>query len=97
LDKVKCDKHGTQELVLSCQHLTSETQASMFLVPADKDEGATVWCAKCEDARIKDKGWFDYADSVADWKVICQQCLTKLESKATDIIEFEPIQTPDEK
>ncbi|MGR8933414.1 MAG: hypothetical protein ACU837_03395 [Gammaproteobacteria bacterium] len=96
-EKLKCDIHGTKELVLCCQHLAKKSLHQIFFVPSDEEEGATVWCSVCEDARILDKGWYEYADSVANWTCICSDCFSQLIDDCDEYIEYEGITTPDEK
>jgi len=96
MEQVNCNKHGKHDLVLCCQHLVKELKKEVYLVPSEPNEGAQVWCEVCETARIKDKGWYDYADSIASWGVICSKCLDEITDNANEIIELEGIPTPDE-
>ena len=97
MNQIECNEHGTQESVISCHHLCKQSLPVIFLVPSDPEEPATVWCSTCEDARIHDKGWFDYADEIASWKLICTTCLSVLKAKAHEVIEFEGTTTPNDK
>ncbi len=95
MDLVNCPEHGENHLVLCCQHLGDGYKDQIYLVPEESEE-ATVWCAACEEARIKNKGWYDYADSVANWKVICSSCLEKIIDDSNDCCEFDGIRTLEE-
>ena len=94
MEQVNCSEHGENELVLSCQHLTKKFKNEVYLIPSELNEDAQAWCGVCETARIKDKGWYDYADSIASWKVICSKCLSVIINNAKEVIEVEGIDTP---
>lgn len=96
MEVVNCTKHGKNDLVLCCQHLSNGNKDIVYLVPADEEGEAQAWCSTCENARMKDKGWYDYADSVANWKVICSYCLDEIIETSTECIAYESEITPDE-
>jgi hypothetical protein len=81
---------------MSCQHAATGFPEEIYYVPEENEEEATVWCANCEAARIKDKGWFDYADSIADWKIICALCFDDVVKNSKCSHEIEGVRTPDE-
>lgn len=89
MEKVNCSKHGEQSIVICCQHLSTDRNSDIYLIPEEGEDEATVWCGDCETARIKDKGWFDYADSVANWKIICSSCLNEIVKYASHVCEYD--------
>ena len=96
MELVNCPEHGRKALVMSCQHVADGYGAEIFVVPEDGEDEATVWCDTCEEARIKDKGWYDYADSIANWKIICSSCLQEAIEDADVCQKIEGIRTPGE-
>lgn len=97
MEIVDCSKHGKQHIVLSCQHLSSDSHQEVFYVPENEDQEATVWCSTCEKARIKDKGWYDHADSIASWQLICTLCLKDIINSATTCHTIDAVRTPEDK
>jgi len=81
---------------MACTHVKNNFPTKIYLVPEEDAEQATVWCQTCEDARIKDKGWYDYADRVANWKIICSECLKYIVQEAADCVMYEGWRTPEE-
>ncbi len=79
---------------MSCQHVASGYKDEIYVVPEENEEEATVWCSTCEAARITDKGWFDYADSIANWKIICSLCLIEIIQGSTSCHQIEGSRTP---
>ncbi len=94
---IRCDRHGPREKAIVCRHLPQPTEGGYFAVPAEAGEPAQAWCQVCEDARIADHGWYDYADSVAQWLLVCTECLARAVKKRSLIHEFAGEVTPDEK
>ena len=95
MENINCTKHGPKNVVLCCQHLSTNNSADeVYLVPEEGEEEATIWCGVCETARIKDKGWFDYADSIACWKVICSGCLDEIVSSSKTVYDIFGWRTP---
>ena len=67
------------------------------MVPAEGSEPTQAWCEVCENARIADHGWYDYADSVAQWLLVCEECLTLKLNERKLIRQYAGETTPDEK
>ena len=83
--QLKCCEHANQAPVMACVHISRKTVLKILWVAADGDDPKTAWCAVCEKARIKDRGWYDYADSVAQWCWVCGGCFLARASKALSV------------
>ena len=90
MEQINCGKHGMNNIVVCCQHLSVNKKSDeIFLVPELEADEAMVWCATCESARLKVNGWFDDADEIADWKLVCASCLTEITEAAKQVNQFE--------
>ena len=96
-ESINCKKHGVSAVWLSCQHLFANQASEVFLTAPEDTEPGTIWCAVCEVARIRDRGWYDDADSVAQWQVMCYNCASELISQAKDATRYASVDTPDKK
>ena len=91
-----CGTHGHAERVIACRHVRNGGRLRLYTVPADEECPLQAWCGRCEAARMKDKGWYDHADSVADWAYICSGCFEFVANRAKSIFEFpEAVETPE--
>ena len=73
---VNCGVHGRAAQVMACVHIAERRPRKLFILPAREDSPTTAWCARCEAARMRDRGWYAHADGVAQWGVICSRCLS---------------------
>ena len=89
MNTINCKIHGSTRYVFCCQHFLNAYQDIVYNVPTENDDEAQIWCENCETARIKDKGWFDYADEIASWKIICTKCYEEKLDNAKEIITYE--------
>lgn len=92
-----CATHGATPPVMACKHVRNAGRLRLFIVPADDEWPTQAWCGRCERARIKDKGWYDYADGVADWAFICSACFDEVRERAKTVVEYGAEVTPEEK
>ena len=77
-----------------CRHLLTGEVSDLFIVPADDEEGAQAWCARCENARLADGGWYDKADAVAEWRLVCATCYQAAADRAQSVTVYEGVTTP---
>jgi len=84
--QLTCELHGEHEAVLSCQHIGHARCGCIYVIPADDEFPQTVWCNICEEARFAEKGWFEYADSVASWGWLCGECLSSARAVAGEVV-----------
>lgn len=90
MEQFNCGKHGVNNIVVCCQHLSFNKKSEQaFIVPEDGDDEAMIWCGTCEAARLKDLGWYDTADAIADWKLICASCLDEMVALAKQVTDIE--------
>lgn len=94
---IHCDQHGDRTAVMSCVHIGHQTCHRIYINPADDEYPEQAWCSICEQARIKDQGWFDYADAVADWRWICRTCLLNAIVLAVECVRVGNPGVPDER
>lgn len=91
-----CASHGRMQAVMACQHIGREVLSEVFIVPADAEFPKQAWCNICELARINDRGWFDYADSIAQWRWFCNGCLEYALQIVPSVVQVQnPVATPD--
>lgn len=95
-ESIVCATHGPRAAVLVCSHLLKSDAPDLFLVPADDEEGAQAWCAICENARLADGGWYDKADAVAKWEIVCSTCYQLVADGARSLTVYEGVTTPDD-
>ena len=70
--------------------------ASIFHRKKNEEFPKQSWCGVCEEARLKDQGWFDYADSIAQWGWVCDGCLSKaIRSAGHTTFVADPVVTPE--
>ncbi len=81
-----CPLHGESEAVLCCQHIGHQACDCIYCIPADDENPQTAWCNVCESARLAERGWFDAADTVADWGWLCGACLADARAAAGEVI-----------
>jgi hypothetical protein len=94
---IRCVSHGNQTPVMACTHIRTSSPAELYVVPADDEFPRQAWCQTCEEARLKDQGWFDYADSVASWAWLCDSCLSDAIARASHTTHVaNPEVTPDD-
>ena len=84
---IRCERHGIAGAVMSCEHIGEQACRCIYINPADEEYPEQAWCDICEDARIKDRGWNDYADSVANWCWICTVCLHDATKRTAQVVQ----------
>ena len=98
---IACKTHGAITPVLACTHITNALPNQhfkiLFQVPADAENQLQAWCEICEDARMADKGWYDIADGVAKWSLICIHCFDEKTNNCDEIVCYEDEETPKDK
>ena len=81
--RVKCKAHGANLPAIACQHLREAgTSASVYIGwvqaqfdPSNRQPGDLMaWCNECDSAYEKGGGWNEETESVADFRVVCEQC-----------------------
>jgi hypothetical protein len=91
-----CGNHGASLPVLACQHLVAGPVEMIYFIPQDAENPKQGWCGICEDARMEDRGWYDYADSVAQWCWLCDFCFSDAMGRSQEVIQVaNPETTPD--
>ena len=81
---------------MACCHIVGfSVCATIHLVPGDPEYPDLAWCDVCEAARMKDRGWYEYADSIAQWSWLCQFCLKDAAHMAGEVVQVaNPTVTP---
>jgi hypothetical protein len=92
-----CDRHGLAEKAIVCQHLLQPGEGGYYVVPAEAGDPAQAWCEICERARIADRGWYDYADGVAQWLLVCTECMATAVENRPLMEQCAGRNTPDER
>jgi hypothetical protein len=66
----------------------------LYIVPSDDEWPLMSWCEDCEEARLEDKGWYDKADAMAKWSIICGRCFEVVVTSSKSLTEYPPEETP---
>ena len=98
MESISCINHGDCEPVIACYHVACSHPEIIYFLGAEDDDPATAWCDVCEAARMKDLGWYDYADTIAKWSWVCFDCVKTQCQEASQVFIVENSEkTPEEK
>ena len=82
--------------VIACVHIQRERAVDVFIIPADEQHEAQVWCGECDAVLESERGWTEKADAVAQWSFICTKCCEAVQTKASSVTIIEGEEAPED-
>ena len=90
---IACCNNPNLPPVMSCVHIAQKAVSKIYWLPADGEDPKMAWCNICEKARIRDRGWNDYADSVAQRCWVCGGCFLVRAKSALKLVKLPSVRS----